>query len=73
MSVAEFLDGRTYIAFKDNEAYLVEWLGMFSLRIGMVPMSTMEIYDTEVTVLAVELRIGNPAQRTDSARRAMNS
>ena len=24
-----------------------------------------------VTVLAVEVRIGNPAQRTDSARRAM--
>ncbi|MBP2414917.1 acyl-CoA synthetase (NDP forming)/GNAT superfamily N-acetyltransferase [Arthrobacter stackebrandtii] len=28
---------------------------------------------TKVTVLAVDLRIGNPAQRTDSARRALNS
>ncbi|WP_425864387.1 GNAT family N-acetyltransferase [Arthrobacter sp. TWP1-1] len=28
---------------------------------------------TEVTVLAADLRIGNPAQRTDSARRAMIS
>ncbi len=28
---------------------------------------------TRVTVLAVDLRIGNPAQRTDSARRALNA
>ncbi|MCQ9164089.1 GNAT family N-acetyltransferase [Arthrobacter sp. STN4] len=42
-------------------------------EIAWVEFNPVLVGPTEVTVLAVELRIGNPAQRTDSARRAMNS
>jgi len=42
-------------------------------EIAWVEFNPVLVGPTKVTVLAVELRIGNPAQRTDSARRAMIS
>ncbi|WP_288024486.1 GNAT family N-acetyltransferase [Arthrobacter sp.] len=42
-------------------------------EIAWMEFNPVLVGPTRVTVLAVELRIGNPAQRTDSARRAMLS
>ncbi len=42
-------------------------------EIAWVEFNPVLVGPTRVTVLAVQLRIGNPAQRTDSARRAMIS
>ena len=42
-------------------------------EVALIEFNPILVGPTTVTVLSVELRIGNPAQRTDSARRAMLS
>ena len=42
-------------------------------EVALIEFKPILVGPTTVTVLSVELRIGNPAQRTDSARRAMLS
>ncbi|MDJ0318114.1 bifunctional acetate--CoA ligase family protein/GNAT family N-acetyltransferase [Arthrobacter antibioticus] len=42
-------------------------------EVAFIEFKPILVGPTTVTVLAVDLRIGNPAQRTDSARRAMIS
>ncbi|MDD0857607.1 hypothetical protein NHF46_07250 [Arthrobacter alpinus] len=40
---------------------------------ALIEFKPILVGPTAVTVLAVDVRIGNAAQRTDSARRAMRS
>lgn len=42
-------------------------------EVALIEFKPILVGPTTVTVLAVDVRIGNPAQRTDSARRAMRS
>ncbi|WP_449372538.1 bifunctional acetate--CoA ligase family protein/GNAT family N-acetyltransferase [Arthrobacter psychrolactophilus] len=42
-------------------------------EVAFIEFRPILVGPTDVTVLAVDVRIGNPAQRTDSARRAMRS
>lgn len=62
-NIAALEDLAARVALMKDEHPEIAWLECNPVLVG----------PRDVTVLAVELRIGNPAQRTDSARRAMIS